>query len=287
MAEAPALVSGGPSPADGPECAPGQETSGGASGTERIGDRGAGEARMRHWPVSVPAGSRDPAAPRGRAPREGTAAFVAAGVLHLGAALVVARLVAPPADTVSIPLSFHVTIGALQTPPRVSERQPSPPPETARPGERSEPVPALPRRGAIVPRLSEGHTVRETPTAVLAPRGSGRAALAAPAEVEISEGAITGNFEFGYYLTAVRGAIRRVWSPPRGAAVGRTLDALVRFSIRRDGQMGESSVEASSGLRYFDQAALAAVRAAAPFPPLPRAYSYDELVVHFGFHYAE
>jgi protein TonB len=43
----------------------------------------------------------------------------------------------------------------------------------------------------------------------------------------------------------------------------------IRFAILSDGQLGEVSIIDSSGYDILDNAAIAAIEKAAPFPPLP------------------
>lgn len=57
--------------------------------------------------------------------------------------------------------------------------------------------------------------------------------------------------------------------PEQARARGEQGRAVVRFSIRRDGALGEARLAASSGSPALDQAALETVRRAAPFPAPP------------------
>ena len=59
--------------------------------------------------------------------------------------------------------------------------------------------------------------------------------------------------------------------------------ALVRFTINRDGRVSRIELERSSGNSSFDRAALRALYAANPLPPLPPAYRKNSLTVHLTF----
>jgi TonB family protein len=59
--------------------------------------------------------------------------------------------------------------------------------------------------------------------------------------------------------------------------------ALVRFTINRDGRLSRIELESSSGNSSFDRAALRALHATNPLPPLPPAYSKPSLTVHLTF----
>ena len=56
------------------------------------------------------------------------------------------------------------------------------------------------------------------------------------------------------------------------AGSGQQGRAVVRFAIQRSGAAGGVSLASSSGNSAIDQAALAMVHRAAPFPPLPAEY---------------
>ena len=100
-----------------------------------------------------------------------------------------------------------------------------------------------------------------------------------------TEGASTGstNFAFPGYLQRIDNKIRWQWAPPPITPEEDSL--VVRFDIKKDGSIDKMSVvvEESSGNPFFDQAALRAVYAAHPFPPLPEAYSDQILTVYMHF----
>lgn len=70
------------------------------------------------------------------------------------------------------------------------------------------------------------------------------------------------------YLARVMAQLHR--AKPAGS--GQQGRAVVRFAIQRSGAAGGVSLASSSGNAAIDQAALAMVRRAAPFPPLPAEY---------------
>lgn len=100
-----------------------------------------------------------------------------------------------------------------------------------------------------------------------------------------SGGASTGstNFAFPGYLQRIDSKIRWQWAPPPITPEEDSL--VVRFDIKKNGNIDKMSVvvEESSGNPFFDQAALRAVYAAHPFPPLPDAYSDQILTVYMHF----
>jgi protein TonB len=70
------------------------------------------------------------------------------------------------------------------------------------------------------------------------------------------------------------------WYKPVVAAGTR---ARVGFVILKDGRLEGIQLEESSGLPTFDRAALRAIYAANPLPPLPPAYGKPSLTVHLSF----
>jgi TolA protein len=90
------------------------------------------------------------------------------------------------------------------------------------------------------------------------------------------------SFPFGYFLAAIERRVSENWfSAVSEGAAG--LTCIVYFRLMRDGSVSDSRVETSSGNAYFDRAALRAVKSAAPFPPLPRAFTDAFLGIHFTF----
>ena len=89
-------------------------------------------------------------------------------------------------------------------------------------------------------------------------------------------------FPFSYYLSAVERKVSQNWFSGVSSGV-EGLTCLVFFRLRRDGRVEDVRIEQGSGNTYFDRSAMRAVRSAAPFPPLPRAFTEDYLGIHFTF----
>ncbi|MFC1567154.1 energy transducer TonB, partial [bacterium] len=93
------------------------------------------------------------------------------------------------------------------------------------------------------------------------------------------------NFPFKYYLTLVQSKITANWDVDN--KYGTSKRVVVLFKISKKGELLESKIEESSRDDYYDEAALAAVKKSAPFPPLPQQYDEDTLNIHFGFSVVE
>lgn len=84
------------------------------------------------------------------------------------------------------------------------------------------------------------------------------------------------------YQQKVYSRVAGKWRQPgaRGTpALGRK--TVVQAVIGRDGKLVSAAVSMPSGSKTWDAAALAAVKKAAPFPPLPQDYALPTLDAHF------
>ena len=95
-----------------------------------------------------------------------------------------------------------------------------------------------------------------------------------------SGAAIPSDFQFTYYVERMLALIESRWYKPPVPSGTRTL---IRFRIARDGRLSDIVLERSSGAGSFDRAALRALYAANPLPPLPPAYRKPSLTVHLVF----
>ncbi len=70
------------------------------------------------------------------------------------------------------------------------------------------------------------------------------------------------------------------WKPPREKPeVGKK--AVVQAVLRKDGTLESAVVSMESGAKAWDDAALQAVKRAAPFPALPKDFAQDTVQAHF------
>jgi protein TonB len=114
------------------------------------------------------------------------------------------------------------------------------------------------------------------------PQGRGPAPLPAG-----SAGAVPGSLElstrrraYERYLYDLRQRIDPLWEFPRDLALKLEQgDLTVAFTIRRDGTLREIRVVKGSGFPRFDANVVAAIRHAAPFPPLPPLFGEELRVV--------
>lgn len=84
------------------------------------------------------------------------------------------------------------------------------------------------------------------------------------------------------YLSTMGDRIRSAWVQNQNGAVGQ---CVVKFTIQRNGQIVQPSVETSSGSPTLDFAALRAVTVTKTLPPLPAEFGNPTLTVHLTFRY--
>jgi periplasmic protein TonB len=169
-----------------------------------------------------------------------------AGIMHLGAIALIHR---PTARTLSSPPIQFIAIDAPES---------SPIPSTLRAANAA----AQTRSSHSIPLSADGITRSMTPQ-------PDRAAKPATTKDKI----------WGDYLAALRRKIYREWQT--SVAIDRPVK--VRFAIDRQGRLMDLTLIQSCRDTIADQAALAAVEAAAPFAKLPIAAKEERLRVTFTF----
>lgn len=148
---------------------------------------------------------------------------------------------------------------------------------------------AAPDRRAAAPKSLAPTAPAETVPESVAADGAAGAAGAEPSPLVAGSGGLALQaggaaggepFPYDYYLQRLLGAIEANWYRPP-APDGTRCRVLCR--IDRGGRLVESGIESASAVAAFDRAALRAVYAAAPFPPLPQGFGGATLTLHLDF----
>ena len=79
--------------------------------------------------------------------------------------------------------------------------------------------------------------------------------------------------------------VLKAWHSARGAPVGKK--TVLIALIGKDGKLQGLRDNMTTGFKPWDDAAVAAVRKAAPFAPLPRSWPHPTMEVHFHFEAAK
>lgn len=176
--------------------------------------------------------------------------------------------VAPPPPPPKAPETPVIPVDKKPEP----KPEPEPPPPAPPPPKPPPPAPAPPP-----PPAAQPPSPATPPQNPLARRGSPRGnpfGASSSAHVGVEDP----NFTYGYYLDNMVALIGENWvRPPVG---GRIDEAVVYYRIQRDGKVTDLRIAQSSGSEVFDRAALRAVEASSPLPPLPRGYKRDFLGIN-------
>jgi protein TonB len=88
------------------------------------------------------------------------------------------------------------------------------------------------------------------------------------------------------YMKMLKEKIERIWKYPRTAAMHKISgDLYIRFSIMKDGSVGEVKLLRTSGHKELDEAAMKAIKDAEPYWPLPDDWEQDDLTIKGHFIY--
>jgi len=223
--------------------------------------------------------------------RLGPAATLAV-LLHfalIAAAVVLPRLLAPvpePPSYVAVQIVPAARLGIEEPKPRPRRPEPKKPEPVPKPEPKTE-APVLPEPNARKPqperpRPAPAEAAPEAPTAPDASEDDQTQGSPTGSESGLSLGAAVAgfdnpNFTYGYYVDQMLAKISSNWSRP---PVGSGIETVLHFRIARDGRVTDLRITNSSGINSFDLAALRAVQASSPLPPLPRAFREDSLGVN-------
>jgi len=88
------------------------------------------------------------------------------------------------------------------------------------------------------------------------------------------------------YMRMLKEKIESIWKyPEKAVRKGIYGDLYITFSILKDGTLGEARLIRTSGYKELDEAAMKALREAAPYWPLPEDWEGDELTITGHFVY--
>jgi TonB family protein len=188
----------------------------------------------------------------------------------------------PLANPATLPTAIQVNLVSLPRGSGARQVEVAEPEQKTKTDLTPEKTPNRPRDNPVKVARGEAHKPAVTGAAAsTGPAAVGGAGLSADVGVDDA------NFEFTYYLIALRNRIGQNWSAPAGIATsGKPVRAVVYFRVQRDGSVTQSRLEEPSGIAFFDQSAMRAVLISNPLPPLPLGFGGGDLGVHFAFEYA-
>ncbi len=231
-------------------------------------------------------------------------ATILAFVLH--AAVLVGLL----ASTLSRPMRYAapravavrlLPAGSLRAPAPVQAPAPAPPPSAPKPKIEKPVVEEAPRpsKNALLLPAKEDKKKKPTPPPVSRPGAAATPAVSLPSAGEETTGAAgagpagpgasagigslkldQADFKYPVYIERLVLIISTNWFKPAQSV---QTNPVVHFQIERDGTITDPRVVVQSGLPFVDRAALRAVMASSPLPPLPAEYGGPHLGIQVVF----
>ena len=111
------------------------------------------------------------------------------------------------------------------------------------------------------------------------------AALIAASSLLLPAGRFTAYFTPAFadeaYQKKAVAKILEVWKSPAGAPAGKRTVLIAQ--IAKNGTLADLQNHLMTGFKPWDDAAIAAVKKAAPFAPLPKSWTFPTMEVHFHF----
>ncbi len=94
-------------------------------------------------------------------------------------------------------------------------------------------------------------------------------------------------FKYYGYMRRLREKIEGIWQYPADAAMrGIYGDLYINFTIKKNGALGSVDLVRTSGYRSLDEAAIKALKEAAPYWPLPEEWKEEALTIKGHFIYS-
>jgi len=200
----------------------------------------------------------------------------------------------------------------LSAPPGFDALRPLPPPppaqdESAETVPATPPTPAVDQPGAVrrieVPGSPLEQAMRalsggnRSPRFVVGDLGSGSMGSVTEARSLPRSPANTGSnlelltdtrgVDFQPYLVQVLASVRRNWRVviPESVRLGQRGRVTIQLAVETSGRISKLVIASSSRFDPLDRAAVAAITASEPFPPLPREFTGEEARLQFNFQY--
>ncbi len=96
----------------------------------------------------------------------------------------------------------------------------------------------------------------------------------------------TSEFRNRGYMRMLKEKIESTWHYPKEAArLGLSGDLYIKFTIKKDGKLGDVELIRTSGYKDLDDAAIKALKDAQPYWPLPADWGKDDLEIKGYFIY--
>ena len=96
----------------------------------------------------------------------------------------------------------------------------------------------------------------------------------------------TSEYKFLIYNRRLKERIENIWKyPPEAAERGIYGDLIIKFSIKKNGRLGDVELVRTSGHKDLDDAAIKALKDGAPYWPLPEEWNMEAYTIEGHFIY--
>jgi protein TonB len=198
--------------------------------------------------------------------------------------MVQVRLASPPAQPagapgrqVAKPLAAPAPAPAATAPAHTAKKAAAPQPRHPLPEKKASKA----RPPAPAPAEPDARAESPAPPAATQGEGvTGQLSAGGGIAVGAGNGGNDESFPYSYYLNRLLGLIESNWFRPPDAPASQ---CRVLCRLDRSGRLIEAGIEEPSQTPAFDRAALRAVYASSPFPPLPQGYGGGTLTLHLEF----
>lgn len=188
-----------------------------------------------------------------------------------------------PAGALRRGAPVSVPVREPERPKIVKPAEEAPPPPT----EKAKLLPAKEEKKKPQPAPPASNPAAKRPPSPAAVAGSGDGGAAGSSTGAAGVGVGIGgarfdqpDFNYSYYADRIATAIGMNWFKPASSV---PTNPVVHFRIARDGTISDAEVTTPSGLPYVDRAALRAVLASSPLPPLPSEFPGSSVGVSVVF----
>jgi periplasmic protein TonB len=97
----------------------------------------------------------------------------------------------------------------------------------------------------------------------------------------------TSDYRYAGYMRKLKDKIESIWVYPPEALARRLIgDLKIRFTIKKNGMLGEVELERTSGYKTLDDAAIRALKDGEPYWPIPEEWGMDSYTVAGHFVYS-
>jgi TonB family protein len=225
---------------------------------------------------------------RPREPLEGKAAFLVSLAVHaLGLILLGMTAFLAPKKPPVVPVFEIVNLEKPKLRPLTPKVKPPPEPPPPEP----EPV-KPPEAPKLTPKPSKAPAVKKPEPKVVREKepepdpAPVRDALPEQQQLQQIVSHVPADPRLSFWAGRVKKRAETLWNPPVGLETAGPVKTVIRFTVTRDGTVGDAAVATPSGNADLDELALRTIQRMEQVPPIPENYPEDLIQVSYEFIYS-